>query len=186
MIFRNAEFSDWEAVARLHASSWRSAYQGILAQEFLDNFAEDDRRVVWRDRLSDPNSETRLVRVAVGGTTIAGFVCVFLDHDERWGALLDNVHVRPDLKGRGVGRQLMAQAASWVIDRRPASSLHLWVFEDNHSARAFYERFGGTSVERSVHHAADGNGVPAICYVWEDLTKLVKELCARPPRGLLP
>jgi ribosomal protein S18 acetylase RimI-like enzyme len=58
----------------------------------------------------------------------------------------------------------------------------LWVFEENHSARGFYERFGGISVERSFHQPADGNDVPAICYVWDDLTKLVKELAseARP------
>jgi ribosomal protein S18 acetylase RimI-like enzyme len=182
MIFRNAEFSDCEGLAQLHALSWRRAYRGILAREFLENFAEDDRRLVWRDRFSTPDSETRLVRVAIDGTGIVGFVCVFLDRDERWGALLDNVHVHPDMLGRGVGRQLMAQAASWVSDRRPASSLHLWVFEENHSARGFYERFSGISVERSFHQAADGNDVPAICYVWDDLTKLVKELAseARP------
>jgi ribosomal protein S18 acetylase RimI-like enzyme len=163
----------------LHALSWRSAYRGILAQEFLENVAEDDRRLVWRDRFSNPDSKTRLVRVAVDGTGIVGFVCVFLDRDERWGALLDNVHVHPDLKGRGVGRQLMAQAASWVIEQRPASSLHLWVFEDNHSARGFYERFGGQSVESVLHRAADGNDVSAICYVWNDLTKLVNDLGCR-------
>ena len=179
MIFRNAELSDCEALAQLHAVSWRRAYRGILAQEFLDTFAEDDRRLVWRARLSDPNSDAQLVRVAVNEDGLVGFVCVFLDRDERWGALLDNVHVHPDLKGRGVGRQLMAQAASWVIDRRPSSSLHLWVFEENHSARGFYERFGGMSVERSFHRAADGNHVPGICYVWHDLTKLVKEVSPR-------
>jgi len=70
----------------------------------------------------------------------------------------------------------MAHAVSWVIDRRPASPLHLWVFEENHSARGFYERLGGISVERSLHHAPDGYDVPAIRYVWSDLAKLVEEL----------
>jgi len=48
MIFRNAESSDCEALAHLHALSWRRSYQGILAQEFLDNCVEDDRRHIWR------------------------------------------------------------------------------------------------------------------------------------------
>jgi len=176
MIFRNAESSDCEALAHLHALSWRRSYQGILAQEFLDNCVEDDRRLIWRARLADPKSETQLARVAVEEAAIVAFVCVFLDQDERWGALVDNVHVHPDLKGRGIGRQLMAHAVSWVIDRRPASPLHLWVFEENHSARGFYERLGGISVERSLHHAPDGYDVPAIRYVWSDLAKLVEEL----------
>jgi ribosomal protein S18 acetylase RimI-like enzyme len=173
MVFRDADFSDCEAVARLHALSWRAAYQGILAQDFLDKFAEDDRRRVWRARLSASDSETQLVRVAVQKGQLVGFVCVFLDEDERWGALLDNLHVHPELTGQGVGRQLIAQAASWVIDRRPASSLHLWVFEENHPARGFYERFGGIAVERVVHRSADGNEVPSVRYVWNDLLDLV-------------
>ncbi len=40
MIFRNADSSDCEAVAHLHALSGRRS--GILAQQFLDTFAEDD------------------------------------------------------------------------------------------------------------------------------------------------
>jgi len=125
MVFRNADFSDCDAVAQLHALSWRTAYQGILAKDFLDKFAEDDRRSLWRARLSDARSETQLVRIAVKKTRLVGFVCVFLDEDERWGALLDTLHIHPEIRGRGVGRQLMAQAASWVIDRKPVSSLHL-------------------------------------------------------------
>lgn len=173
MLFRDADSSDCEAVALLHALSWRTAYQGILAQEFLNKFAEDDRRRVWRTRLSDARPETQLVRVAVKNAQLVGFVCVFLDADKRWGALLDNLHVHPELKGRGVGRQLMAYAASWVLDRRPASALHLWVLEENHSARGFYERFAGSAVERVVHRAPDGNDVPAVRYVWKNPAELV-------------
>jgi hypothetical protein len=47
---------------------------------------------------------------------------------------------------------------------------------DNHSARGSYERFGGISVERSFHHAPDGNDVAAVRYVWDGLTRLAKQL----------
>jgi ribosomal protein S18 acetylase RimI-like enzyme len=173
MIFRDADVSDTEAVARLHALSWRSAYQGILDKEFLDKFCETDRLVVWRARLSAASAERRLVRLAAEGATLVGFACVSLDEDVRWGARLDHLHVHPESKGRGIGRQLMRQAAAWVADRRPQSSLHLWVYEDNRSARGFYEHLGGTAVERILHHAPDGNDIPAVCYVWQDLAGLM-------------
>ena len=83
MTFRDAESSDCEALAQLHAVSWRRTYQGILAQQYLDTFAEDDRRLVWRARLSDPVSDAQLVRVAVNDDEIDGLVCLFLDEDER-------------------------------------------------------------------------------------------------------
>ncbi|MGQ0735753.1 MAG: GNAT family N-acetyltransferase [Acidobacteriota bacterium] len=174
MLVRSARPSDGEAIATLHALSWRRAYQGILAQEFLDHRADGDRRRLWRERLADPRSDTQLVRVAVTQDRIVGFVCVYLDHDERWGALLDNLHIHPDLTGRGVGRQLMAHAASWVLEHRPRSGLHLWVFEDNLAARGFYERFGGVPIDKALHHAPDGRDVRAVKYVWEDLGGLVR------------
>jgi hypothetical protein len=36
---REAAEYDFAAIARLHADSWRSAYRGILYDEFLDNRA---------------------------------------------------------------------------------------------------------------------------------------------------
>jgi ribosomal protein S18 acetylase RimI-like enzyme len=175
MVFRDASLSDCDAVARLHALSWRSAYRGILAQDFLDKFADDDRLRVWRSRLPASQQGRQLVRLAVEESQLVGFVCVFLDEDDRWGALVDNLHVHPGCKGRGIGRRLMTQAASWVIDRRPASALHLWVFENNHAAKGFYERLGGIAVERVVHTATDGNEIPAMRYVWESPAQLAQK-----------
>jgi len=98
-----------------------------------------------------------------------GFVCVFLDADPHWGALLDNLHVSPSAQGRGLGRRLMAEAARWVRQHRPQSRLHLWVYEQNASARGFYERLGGIVTEHRIVDAPDGTQVPAIRYVWDDL-----------------
>ena len=173
IVFRDAVVSDCVAVAALHALSWRVAYRGILAQDFLENNAEQDRLGVWRTRLTAAPPERQLVRVAVEDDQLVGFGCAFLDEDARWGALLDNLHVHPDYKGRGVGRQLMAHVAAWVIDRRPSSALHLWVFEENHPARRFYERLGGTAVERVIHPAADGREVPSVRYMWHEPSELI-------------
>jgi len=174
MHFRDAGSADAEAIAALHASSWRSAYQGILAADFLEREVDSDRRLLWRERLSSVRSDRQWVRVVVEGAELAGFVCVFLDEDEQWGALLDNLHVRPDVKGRGIGRQLMADAAAWVTERRPESALHLWVYETNTAARRFYERIGGMPVERVLHEAPDGHDVPAVRYVWEKPATLLR------------
>ncbi len=176
IVFRDAGVSDREAVAALHALSWRTAYRGILAQEFLENVVEQDRLEVWRTRLTATPPDRQLVRLAVEDDQLIGFGCAFLDEDERWGALLDNLHVRPDCKGRGIGRQLMAHVASWVLDRRPSSALHLWVLEENHPARRFYERLGGAAVERVIHPAADDREVPSVRYVWHQPSELVSKL----------
>ena len=107
MIVRDASPADADAIAQLHALSWRTAYRGILADDYLDNVAEDDRRLDWRTRFSEADAGTRLVRLAVDDDRIAGFMCVYLDSDERWGALLDNLHIHPEKKGQGVGHHLL-------------------------------------------------------------------------------
>lgn len=174
MEFRDAQPSDADDIAHVHAASWRTAYQGILTQAFLDHVAGDDRRRFWRTRFAEPDAGTRLIRVAVDRARIVAFMCTWLDRDDRWGALLDNLHVVPDRKGQGLGGALIGQAASWVIGQRPSSPLHLWVYEANHQAREFYERLGGQVVERACPRAPDGSDVPAVRYVWTDLDALAR------------
>ena len=177
-IVRDATPADADAIAQLHALSWRTAYRGILTDDYLDKIAEHDRRLDWRTRFSEGDAGTRLVRLAIDDDLLVGFMCAYLDRDEQGGALLDNLHIHPDTKGLGVGRMLMAQAVAWVLEHRPSSSLHLWVYEANHAARGFYERFGGVTVERIVQRACDGRDLPFMRYAWGDLPALKKALGA--------
>jgi GNAT superfamily N-acetyltransferase len=173
MVFRDAGSFDADAIAALHALSWRRSYRDILRCEFLDGFVEDERRGVWRSRLSAA-ADNPWVRLAVEGTALIGFVCVFPDRDERWGSLVDNLHVHPDRKGQGIGRQLLGQAAGWAAAHARSSVLHLWVYEENRSARAFYDRCGGAAVETVVRRSPDGGDYPEVRYAWIDLAALAR------------
>jgi steroid delta-isomerase-like uncharacterized protein len=167
---RRATPDDVQAIAKLHAESWRSAYRGSLSDEYLDGQVYADRLSLWSAKFSSPDSDLFLVLLASRDAEPAGFVCAVLDEDETWGALLDNLHVLPAWKGRGLGRKLMADAAKWVAGRRPGSPLHLWVIEGNEEARSFYERLGGRSLDRKLWNAPDGRGVALLRYVWNDPT----------------
>jgi hypothetical protein len=48
---RVARATDAEAIAHLHAESWRRTYRGMMSDEFLDGRALENRRRVWRQRL---------------------------------------------------------------------------------------------------------------------------------------
>ncbi|MEW6266575.1 MAG: GNAT family N-acetyltransferase [Thermodesulfobacteriota bacterium] len=172
MELRPAGWADAEGIARLHAESWRDSYRGILTDEYLDHWVFEDRLALWRKRFEDPKTDPRLVLLIEDQGGLLGFVCVLLDADPRWGALLDNLHIRPDFRGQGLGRKLMAEAAAWVVERRPGSGLYLWVFEDNFRARRFYERLGGAAGERRAADASDGRKVMAVRYSWTNLDSL--------------
>jgi GNAT superfamily N-acetyltransferase len=166
---RSATLADSQRIASLHAASWRSTYRGILPDTYLDGPIAEERANLWQARLASPGADRRHVLLAEGEGGLVGFVCVLLDEEPLWGACLDNLHVLPGFKGRGLGRQLFRSAAQWVVSKEPGWPMHLWVFEANHGARRFYEALGGEVVEHRVKHSPAGVKVASLRYVWRNL-----------------
>jgi ribosomal protein S18 acetylase RimI-like enzyme len=168
MTIRTAEAADADLIAQLHARSWHTAYRGILSDEFLDGPLLADRLAVWRGRFAEVNRTDQMVLVDEQAGKMQGFACAFLDADPDWGTLLDNLHVAPECKGQGLGRQLMADVANRLL-KLDRARLHLWAFEQNHTARRFYERLGGIVTTSQAESAPDGREVNAVRYCWSDL-----------------
>ena len=106
---------------------------------------------------------------------VVGFAHTILDADPTWGAYLDNLHVRHDLKRHGIGARLMAETVRAVARRRPSTGLYLWVLEQNTAAQAFYGAQGGSCVQRELAGPFPGGGYAfSFRYAWPDLSKLAK------------
>jgi GNAT superfamily N-acetyltransferase len=165
-----ADAGDAASIAAIHTESWRDAYRPFLPEWFLAGPIEEDRNRLWQARFAAPDPDRRLVLKAMVQEQIAGFACVLLDEDPEWGPLLDNLHVRPPLKGRGIGRRLFDASREWSRLKAPGQPMHLWVIEDNVAARAFYDRLGGRSVDQHRVEVVPGALVTAIRYVWEPLS----------------
>ena len=153
---RPARPGDAEGIARLHADSWRRHYRGAYADSFLDGDVEADRREVWTARLAEPGHDATLPGATLRGATLlaedagglAGFVHTVFDEDPRWGSLIDNLHVRADLRRTGIGTRLLADAFQAIAAAASAPSIYLWVLEQNVAAQAFYRSRGATRAER--------------------------------------
>jgi ribosomal protein S18 acetylase RimI-like enzyme len=167
MEYRRATARDAEAVAALHAESWRRHYRGALSDAYLDGDVSADRLVVWTDRLTAPRPEYGTI-IADDDGAVIGFVHVILEDDPRWGALVDNLHVAYTRKRDGFGSRLMAEAAALVLEQTPPTGLYLWVLEQNTAAQAFYVARGGRCVEREITEATGGGTVARLRYVWPD------------------
>lgn len=172
MTYRIAVKQDAEIIARLHASSWQDAYKGILSDDYLKNRVYSERLDIWKQRLNNP-SQDRLVMIAERYQQALGFVCVFGNSDASFGALLDNLHVSSDARGQGIGKTFMQQTAKWIVERYDNKGLYLFVFEANRSACRFYEHTGGTKAGLFNFSMPDGNSVPSIRYVWENVSVLL-------------
>ena len=169
--FRLAVASDAEAVAAIHADSWRRHYRSAYSDEFLDGDVQPERLAVWSERLRAPD-DARLTIVAENHESLVGFAHTMFEHDPRWGALVDNLHVVYGEKRRGIGSRLISRTARPVLER--GTGLYLWVLEQNADARAFYEARGGRSVERALVPPPGGianrlKGTPfGLRYAWPD------------------
>ena len=172
MVIRDAVKSDVTAIAHLHAESWRSAYRGILSEDFLENHAHGDRLAAWQERFSAKAQKPMFVIVANEGKQLAGFACVFPDEDALYGSFLDNLHVAPQLTGQGIGRRLLSETADRLLTSGSSAGLYLWVLEQNHRARRFYEKAGGILAGSVVSSMPDGQRVSALRCHWPALSSL--------------
>jgi len=137
MTIRTATPDDAAAIAALHARSWQSAYRGDFTDHYLDVECPSERREAWTQRFVAPDP-AMYCAVVYDEDQLAGFCCTF-DHYDGHGAYLDNLHVAPEYHGRGLGKQLLRDAAGRVS----AENIYLVVLTSNTSAIAFYERMKG-------------------------------------------
>ena len=177
-VFRTAEVEDAQAVARLHADSWRRYYRGAYSDSYLDGDILSDRVHVWSQRLAATVGRI-VTTLAEDGVGLAGFVHVVLDEDLRWGSLLDNLHIRHDRQRTGLGTGLIHRAAAAVAESARTPLMYLWVQEQNQNAQRFYAAMGGACVEKAPIDPPGGvperlTGAPnKLRIVWPDVSTLM-------------
>jgi GNAT superfamily N-acetyltransferase len=165
MIYRKANPNDATNIANLHAESWRNTYRGMMSDAYLDGNVHAERQTHWQKRFDAP-TENQYIFVAEKDGELAGFVCVYGADDAKWGSLIDNLHVRPDMKGQGIGKRLIHEGMNWARENYPECGVYLWVFEANLSSLKFYEAMGGANIERVLHHNADDTEGYVLRYAW--------------------
>jgi GNAT superfamily N-acetyltransferase len=171
MRIRAAQRADANAIAALHAASWRAAYRGAFSERYLAAEVDADRSSVWSERLERPPRNQRVLLAEERGS-LAGFACAYLESDPQWGSLLDNMHVAEALQGRGVGGQLMRALACECV--AAGGGLFLWVIKSNAPAQRFYEHLGGQRCGEDLWSPPGGGALPRYRYAWPDVRLLLR------------
>lgn len=180
--FRVAGAEDAAAVAELHGDSWRRHYRGAYADAFLDDESPEYLGAMWAERLA--TREGTRTTVAEDDGQLVGLAHLIIGADPKFGALVDNLHVRAPLKRQGIGTQMLALTAKSLQELAPGSGLYLWVLEQNTSAQGFYEARGGIQGDRKEVPPPGGeprrlNGRPACFrYYWPDPATLTDSISA--------
>ena len=141
---RPALQEDAEAIARVHVATWRSAYRGVLPDDFLASLSEANYAERWTRVIGDGSSSVQVVEQAEG---IVGFASGGRERagESGFAGELYAIYVLDSAQRRGHGRELVRAVAGALRDMSVPDMI-VWVLRDNTSARQFYERLGGTYV----------------------------------------
>ena len=153
------------------AESWRVHYRGAYRNWYLDGDVVEDRVRVWEERLATP-ALNQFVVLAEEDDDLIGFACAYGRHDETWGSLLDNIHVRPEYQRRGFGAGLVAEVAAWCRANYADCGLYLWVLEQNHPAQRFYQRLGASDQGGEISEPSGGGQIHGRRYAWKAVPNL--------------
>ena len=165
MKLRVANPPDAAAIAGLHAESWRQAYRGMLRDDYLDREIYAERTALWEARFRE-SPDNQYVIVAGEGGQMVGFACTYGNDDAEWGSFLDNLHVAPEYKRRGIGLALMTETAAWCRQHYPQAGMYLWVLASNAAAMRFYEALRGVKSGEGTWTPPDGGEYLKYRYAW--------------------
>ncbi len=129
---RRATSSDVAAIAAFQTACWREVYRGLVPDAYLDGVTEADRALRWRERL---DSGSRHIAIGWCGAEIAGVASWATTNDDDPALELKSLYIGAPHRGSGLAITL----ADVALGNRDA---HLWVFEQNPRAQAFYRKIG--------------------------------------------
>lgn len=129
-------------MAEVHVATWRSAYRGLLPDDFLAGLSVDDRRAMWERVI--PRDDTTVL-VAATGEDVIGFCAAGrpIEEDLRTSGTVQlwTLYVLESAWSTGAGRDLWLAAERELRDLG-AERVVLWVLDGNERAIRFYRRAG--------------------------------------------
>nr|UWI51934.1 GNAT family N-acetyltransferase [Clostridioides difficile] len=140
MEIRKAVIDDVEDISEIYAQSWKTAYKGIIPQDYLDNLKNDFWVETFKDLIENNKITAKMV---FDNKKSIGCIAYGNSRDDTlkdWGEIV-SLYLLPQYFGKGVGNEIFQSA---IDDMKLAgfSNIYLWVLEENQRARKFYEKHG--------------------------------------------
>src|SRR5579864_1816740 len=163
---RRAGIDDASAIARVHVSTWRSTYRGMLPDDFLASMTESSYADRWKRGIGDRATRVYvaedadgMVGFASGGRERAG--------EDGFGGELYALYVEDRAQRRGHGHELVRAVVNGLREMG-LSDMIVWVLRDNLGARDFYKRLGGVYV-RTQPITIGSTLLHEVSYGWRSL-----------------
>ena len=165
-------------IAQVHVSSWRTTYQGIVADETLAQLDVDARAQQWLTRLTEPEPRTCTFVAINEANQLVGFATggPIRSQELNADAELYAIYLYKESQQKGIGRALFCKVVCW-LEHEGFSSVAVWVLELNPSRR-FYEALGGEIVaEKPI--TIDRVVLQESGFYWPSIRTLLQTLASR-------
>ena len=140
LTFRDAVAAEAGLISHIFSSSWRKAYRGLIAEDYLKRLPDD----YWV-----PSVRSWLESGQLYGTFVLedgrpiGCAIYGRGRDEGYGDWCEivSLYVLPDAMRRGAGSALLAEVMR-IMRADGYARFYLWTLEGNRIAESFYRKHG--------------------------------------------
>lgn len=146
-------------ISNIYESSWKYAYQNIIPQDYLDSIPTGR----WANCI-DKAGMNHLVMIKDGWMIGTASFC-----QSRWETYHDygeivSIYFLPEYMGQGYGKLLLDRCIE-ELKQCGFRKILLWVLEDNHRARRFYEKNGFINSKIFLNDNIGGKILREVLYV---------------------
>ena len=143
MIIRQAREEDVRQIAEILVEDWKTAYRGIMDDDFLDSMNVEQRYEIEVRRYNE-------YTVAAEGQEILGYSWNMLTDEEDADCEVVALYVRYSKRNSGIGRALLQDAMD-TFRKAGRKRMIIWCLKDNLESRIFYEKMGGKEYKGGTH-----------------------------------
>ncbi|TKC15313.1 GNAT family N-acetyltransferase [Robertmurraya kyonggiensis] len=166
---RKADLSDAKGLAKVHVDSWRTTYQNIVPDDFLNGLSYNNFEQRWIRNI--PNGGVYVAETESG--EIVGFSSGGKERSGKYTGFVGEIYaiyILKEYQGQGIGRELVKPIAV-ELKEMGFNSMLVLVLRDNPS-RHFYEALGAKYIEE-VEVEIGGKWLPELVLGWENVEETV-------------
>ena len=140
IVVRLATSCDASDVAEVHMRSWEAAYKDIIPADFIRE-KNAGRPALWENILGNDNTTQYIIKK--NGNTVGMMgMSVSQDEDVDDGTYeLTGLYLLPEYFYQGIGTRAM-EVAFEKAQNLEMKDMTVWLLENNHNAKRFYEKCG--------------------------------------------
>jgi len=165
---RHANLNDVEAIAKVHIAVWKTTYQNIIPQDFLDNLSIERSENNWKKTV---NNKGYIFLVAEDESKkIVGFISGGANREKEllpeYDGELMAIYILKEHQQKGLGSKLFTIFKQELL-KRNFTNMVIWVLRDNNS-KYFYKKMGGQFLKEKEYHIGGGNQI-GVAYGWKTI-----------------